>query len=92
MKQVHLFISGFVQGVGFRNYVQHKAKKMGVFGWTRNLTDRRVEVVAQANPETLKKFISICERGPFLSQVKSVSINWEDQAESFSEFKRLPTL
>lgn len=91
MKQIHLYISGFVQGVGFRNFIQHKAKKMGVFGWTRNLEDRRVEVIAQGDPEKLKKFIKICERGPILSEVKSISVEWQEIGEKFTDFKRLPT-
>ncbi|HVZ11420.1 MAG TPA: acylphosphatase [Patescibacteria group bacterium] len=91
MKEVHLYISGFVQGVGFRNFVQYTARKMGVVGWTRNLVDRRVEVIAQADEKTLKKFVEICSRGPFLSEVKSVSIEWGEPNEIFEEFKRRPT-
>lgn len=91
MKQVHLFISGFVQGVGYRNFVQHKAKKMGIRGWTRNLSDRRVEVIAQADEETLKALIKICERGPFLAEVKSISVHWEEIVEEFKSFDRRPT-
>lgn len=91
MTQVHMYISGFVQGVGFRNFVQFTAKKMGVVGWTRNLTDRRVEVIAQADEELLKKFVKIASRGPFLSEVKSVSIEWQEPSETFKNFMRLPT-
>lgn len=91
MKQVHMYISGFVQGVGFREYVRKQARKMGVNGWTRNLTDRRVEVLAQADEELLKKFVKIASRGPFLAEVKSVSIEWQELSEQFTSFDRKPT-
>ncbi len=91
IKQVHLLISGFVQGVGFREFVKKSARKMGIVGWTRNLTDRRVEIIAQADEELLHKFIKIASRGPFLSEVKSVSIEWQEPSETFKNFMRLPT-
>jgi len=47
MIQVHIFVSGQVQGVGYRAFAIHIARKMGIKGWTRNLSDGRVEIVAQ---------------------------------------------
>lgn len=91
MKQVHLFISGFVQGVGYRNFVRHESRKLGVTGWARNLSDRRVEVVAQADEDKLKQLIKICSRGPFLSQVKSISVEWQTPVELFNSFDRKQT-
>lgn len=91
MKQVHLLISGFVQGVGFREFVRRTARKLGVTGWTKNLQDGRVEIVGQSDRKTLEKFIKICERGPFLSEVKDVSIEWQDVLEEFENFDRKTT-
>ncbi|HVT01541.1 MAG TPA: acylphosphatase [Patescibacteria group bacterium] len=92
MKQIHLYISGFVQGVGYRAFVKHTARKMGLTGWTRNLSDRRVEVVAQGDEEILKKLIEACKRGSLLSDVKNISVDWEEIGEVFNSFERLPTL
>lgn len=91
MKQVHLFISGFVQGVGYREFVRSEAKKLGISGWTRNLSDQRVEVVAQGIDADLKKLIELCEKGPFLSEVKNVSVEWEELVEIFNSFEKRPT-
>ena len=92
MPQVHLLISGFVQGVGFRVFVQREAKKLGITGWTRNLRDDRVEVLAQSDHEKkLKDLIKICEKGPFLAEVKDVSIEWQDILEEFETFDRKTT-
>ncbi len=87
MSQVHLLISGFVQGVGYREFVRSNANKMRLTGWVRNLPDRRVEVVAQGEEKTLQELIKVCSRGPFLSEIKSVSVDWEGSDENFSNFE-----
>lgn len=86
-----MYISGFVQGVGFREFVKKEARKVGIVGWTRNLSDRRVEVLAQGHETLLQDFVKIISKGPFLSEVKSVSIDWQEPSEIFTEFNRLPT-
>lgn len=77
--------------MGFRNYVQHKARKMKITGWTRNLSDNRVEVVAQGEEQPLNELVKICHRGPFLAQVEDVEVFWEEPDETFSEFVKKPT-
>lgn len=99
MKQAHVYISGFVQGVGFRAYVRSKARKMNVFGWIRNLSDDRVEGVFQPSAgsgqegmENVHKLIKICRKGPFFAQVTDVVIDWEDAKESYTEFIKKETV
>lgn len=92
MKQVHLLISGFVQGVGYREFVRSNAKKLGLTGWTRNLSDRRVEVLAQGVEEDLKKLIVLCEKGPFLAEVKSIAIDWQEPVDQLNSFERKTTV
>ncbi|PIT89036.1 MAG: acylphosphatase [Candidatus Levybacteria bacterium CG10_big_fil_rev_8_21_14_0_10_36_7] len=89
MKQVHLYISGFVQGVGYRRFVKKNADKLNLKGWTRNLPDRRVEVLAQGNKDELEELIKICKKGPFLSEVKDVAVTWEEKNADFNEFQIL---
>lgn len=91
MKQIYLLISGFVQGVGYRSFVRGQAQKLGMVGWVRNLPDNRVEVLAQSDNKILKDFIKICEKGPFLSEVKNVAIEWQEPTEIFTEFEQKPT-
>jgi acylphosphatase len=86
----HIFVSGFVQGVGFRRFVRHHALKLGLAGWVKNLSDNRVEAVFQGSREQIEKMISICEKGAFLSEVKEVVVNWEDKStENFNSFEIL---
>jgi len=92
MKQAHVYISGFVQGVGFRAYVRSKAKKLGLTGWVRNLSDDRVEGVIQGDKSQINKLLKICSRGPFFANVTDVVVDWEEEAEKFTEFKKLQTI
>lgn len=80
------FISGTVQGVGFRYFVQHKASALGLSGWARNLDDGRVEVYASGTPERLSDLASALHVGPRMAEVRGVEEqNAEpDGASSFS--------
>ena len=91
IKQVHLLISGYVQGVGYREFVRSNAKKLDLKGWTRNLSDQRVEIVVQGTEENIKKLIKLCEEGPFLAEVKNIAIEWQGATEKFDSFEKLPT-
>jgi acylphosphatase len=86
----HVFISGFVQGVGFRRFVRHHALKLGLTGWVKNLSDNRVEAVFQGSKEKTEEMIEICKRGPFLSEAKDVAVGWENSpVEAFKGFEIL---
>jgi acylphosphatase len=82
----HVFIDGFVQGVGYRAFVKNNARKLNLRGWVKNTNDGRVEAVIQGQKEDIEKLIMTCEKGPFLSEVKSVQVEWEDKAWDFKGF------
>ena len=73
---VHLIIEGFVQGVGFRKFVEKKALEKGVGGWITNLQNGTLEAVFDGPKEKEEEMIEICRRGPFLAQVKNIKIDW----------------
>jgi acylphosphatase len=85
--QAKIYISGFVQGIGFRGFVKSNARKLGLKGWVQNASDGKVEVLAQGSKETIAKLIKLCEKGSFLSEVKSVQVEWEKEAEHFDGFE-----
>jgi acylphosphatase len=66
------FVSGIVQGVGFRFFAQREAAKLRVGGYARNLFDGRVEVLAIGMPAQLDEMKSALERGPRFSSVSGV--------------------
>jgi len=92
MKQLHLYVSGFVQGVGFRVFVKKKAKKLGINGWVRNLSDGRVEAVLQGEEERLEELIKHIRKGSYFSEVKDVLIKEEKMIEKFVEMLKRETL
>jgi acylphosphatase len=72
------FVSGIVQGVGYRFFVQRVAEKLGIGGYARNLFDGRVEVLAVGSAAQLDEMKSALERGPRFSSVSEVR---EEQAQ-----------
>ena len=87
MKQVHLIISGKVQGVYFRAYVRDSARTLGLKGWVRNCDNGDVEVVAQGEGKQLQQLITFCNEGPIGAKVKNVDISYELITEIFSTFE-----
>jgi acylphosphatase len=85
--QARIYIFGFVQGIGFRYFVKSNARRLKLSGWVRNTDDGRVEALVQGQKETIEKLISLCKKGPFLSEVKTVDVIWEKEEESFEGFQ-----
>jgi len=79
------FISGLVQGVGFRFFAQRLAGRLGIAGYTRNLRDGRVEVYAIGSPQVLCELRAELERGPISASVSGVT---EHEAELDSNFAK----
>lgn len=83
---VHIFVSGFVQGVSYRQFAKRNAIKLGLTGWVKNLPDNRVEAVFLGSKEQIEKIISVCQKGPFLSEVKDVQVSFEDLGTVYESF------
>ncbi len=66
------FVAGTVQGVGFRDFVQRKARSLGLSGWARNLADGRVEVFAVGSPAQLSDLAAALHVGPRMAHVRHV--------------------
>ncbi len=85
MKRVHLYISGRVQGVLFRDTMKRKANKLGLKGWVKNLTDNRVEAIIEG--ENIQALLEWAKKGPLLSKVDNIDLEWENYQGEFNEFK-----
>lgn len=79
------FVSGTVQGVGFRFFVQKKASALGLGGWARNLDDGRVEVYASGSREALSDLAAALHIGPHAAEVRGVEER-DAPLESLSSF------
>lgn len=88
MKQCHVTIQGYVQGVGFRQFVKKQAEKLHITGWVRNDENGSVEALLQAagkdvQEETvaLETLLTACRQGPLLAEVRDVVVTWMDEEE-----------
>ncbi len=90
--RAHLYISGRVQGVFFRQSMREVATRLGVVGWVRNLSDGRVEAVLEGPREAVEKVIEWAKVGPPAARVERVEVKWEVYTGEFREFKILPTV
>jgi acylphosphatase len=83
-KQVRRFyVSGRVQGVGFRFFACEAAQRQSVSGYVQNLSDGRVEVYAIGAEAQLQALLGELRRGPRSAYVESVS---EAEAELLPQF------
>ena len=85
--RVHVFVSGNVQGVFFRQKTKQQAESFGVTGWVRNLPDGRVEAVFEGEEEAVKALVEYCHHGPSYATVTNIDASWEDYRGEFSDFK-----
>ncbi len=80
MQRLTALVSGRVQGVGYRNYVQRRARDLGLGGYAENLSDGRVEVVAEGWPEDLERLLHWIKQGPPHAGVEEVSTQYSGAA------------
>ena len=72
MKEVHFFVNGRVQGVGYRAWCVRTASKFGISGWVRNRFDGTVEILAIGQEFQIDGFLKECLKGPLWANVKSL--------------------
>ncbi|MSP91961.1 MAG: acylphosphatase [Myxococcales bacterium] len=87
--QVHVLVSGVVQGVGFRAIAQREAKRRELLGWVRNLEDGRVEAVIQGPEPEVNAMVGWCRKGPLHASVSAVDVE-RQPIEAFHGFDLRP--
>lgn len=85
----HLRVTGRVQGVGFRFYMERRARELGVTGWVRNRSDGTVEAEVQGEPAAVEQIIAWARHGPRSAAVTEVRVT--DGSGEYSDFVTLPT-
>ena len=86
-KQIHIFVTGRVQGVFFRQSTKVMAIKNNVKGWVRNLDDGRVEIVAQGETQDIDNLAHWCKTGPANSRVDEFELSEENVSDEFETFE-----
>lgn len=73
MKRYNIIISGEVQFVGFRYFVQQKSLEFNLTGWVRNLSDGTVGLEVQGDDKTIINFLKVLREGNGFCQVNDIT-------------------
>jgi acylphosphatase len=71
-------VSGWVQGVWFRESCREQAVAAGVSGWVRNLSDGRVEAALEGTEPAVDRVVRWCHGGPRRARVEAVEVTTEE--------------
>ncbi|OGI90232.1 hypothetical protein A2911_02410 [Candidatus Nomurabacteria bacterium RIFCSPLOWO2_01_FULL_40_15] len=89
--QLHSVVTGEVQGVMFRDFVQRKARSLGIVGTVKNQPNGSVEVIAVGEKERLEELLKMMHKGPLLTRIRNrvdgISIEWGESTQNFYDFK-----
>lgn len=88
VRAVHVFVSGRVQGVGFRDWTVREAYALKLTGWVRNLDDGRVEAVIEGPSEAVAKMLEKLQTGPSSAKVEKLDSTDEKPTGEFKDFQR----
>jgi acylphosphatase len=81
-------VNGRVQGVYFRDFVRKHAEVLDLTGYVRNLPGgRQLEVHAEGEKQDLHELLNQLNKGPRLSKVNDVDIDWINPTGGFSHFE-----
>ncbi len=84
--RTHVYITGKVQGVYFRQNMRNVARKHNVNGWVKNLKDGRVEAVFEGEEDNVHQVIEWCHIGPTGARVDDVDVIYEEYRGEFDSF------
>lgn len=87
MQQIHIYVSGHVQGVGFRAMVHRHAELHGIKGFVRNLSDGRVEICAQGSGIQIQRFLHTVEKKPGLGSISEIETKLSPVQDSYPDFE-----
>jgi len=86
--RIHIWVTGRVQGVGFRAHAEYHARQVGgVTGWVRNAGYDVVEVLAEGERGSVERFAELVKQGPRGAHVNESRLEEELPTGEFSEFR-----
>jgi acylphosphatase len=86
IEELHAYVYGRVQGVGFRYFVVEKVHTLALRGYVRNESDGSVEVLAQGPRPALEQLLLYLRQGPSAARVRDVLVTWGMPTEHISGF------
>ena len=83
----HIIVKGMVQGVSFRFFVYHRATRLGLNGYVRNLYDGNVKIKVEGERSLIEELIKEVKVGPRSARVTDVDISWKNAEDLYSHFE-----
>ena len=80
-------VTGRVQRVGYRYFVQHWSEDFGIGGWVRNQRDGSVFLEAEGRKDRIEKLIKELKEGPSMAQVEDVNVKWAGLENKYRNFE-----
>ncbi len=90
LTHLRLRIEGFVQSVGYRNFVIVEARRLDLDGWVRNCADGTVETLVSGDTKKVEAFVAAAMRGPTGAKVANVELHRAEPPEE-KGFHRRPS-
>jgi acylphosphatase len=75
-ERLTILVSGQVQGVGFRAFIKRTALDLRLSGYAENLSDGRVEVIAEGQKSELEYLLVKLKNGPAHAVVTNMELGW----------------
>ena len=85
--RAHIFVSGKVQGVFYRESTKKKAERLGVLGWIKNLRDGRVEAIFEGDKGNVEEMVNWARKGPIWAKIEALELIWDDYQGEFKGFE-----
>lgn len=83
----HVIFHGRVQGVTFRYHTEQAARKLGVTGTVRNVSDGTVELYAEGTSEEVQALVDTMSGDEGPGHVDNIDVSYRQiQESSFSDF------
>ncbi len=80
-------VTGVVQGVSYRWFIQRRANELHVVGFVKNNPDDSVSFVAEGPRDSLERLLDFAQAGPPSAMVENVEADWSEPTGEFHRFE-----
>ena len=85
--RAQITVKGRVQGVGFRYFTLHEARKLGLTGTVKNLYNGDVKIQAEGDKSSIHALVKSLRVGPSMANVQDVIVDFEESKNEFTTFQ-----
>ncbi len=87
-KSISIVVSGRVQGVFFRDFIQRHAVALGLTGYVQNSSrDKSVRIYAEGPEKELGQLLEYARVGPRTAKVEDIIINWSEYTGQYTNYE-----